>query len=150
VLTADGKPAFYWNAKPWQVEFLDDPGSPVTGERCATRFVLRHRGEARATVELRPGHTDCPLCEADGPQLLWFVAVGRRKPRGYVFLRWALAAAMGLRRHNLYDNRCLDEWMTHGNVPAFVRLEELNEQRDRERDAAAARRRPDQPPPPSA
>jgi hypothetical protein len=135
------KPDAYWDQRPWGVEFLEDLVSPVTGETCAARFVLRHEGQPRATVEFRPGQTTSPLSESEGPQLMWFLTIGRRKPKGYVNVQWALAAGMGLRRHDMWDNRYLHEWLTNGDVRAMRRLWQMDEDRDQERDAQAARRR---------
>ena len=128
------KPAAHWDAQPWQAEFLPELVSPVTGETCAARVVVRFGGEARGTLEFRPGQTNSPVSETQGPQLMWFLTVGRRKPRGYVGVEWALATAMGLRRRDLWDNRWMHEWLTNGDPRALRRLWELQSARDRDVD----------------
>jgi hypothetical protein len=116
-------PAAVWDTKRWTGRFLDDRTSSATGEPCWARVEIRHFGEPRALIELRPGLHDGDRLRQEGPAPMWYVTIGRRQPRKYVFLDGALNYVMDRPARNWTEYAVVhEEWIANGDLRLLSRL----------------------------
>jgi hypothetical protein len=117
------KSAAVWDSKRWGGCFLDDLTSSATGEPCWARAEMTHFGEHRALIELRPGLPKGYAIQHEGPEPMWWVTIGRRKPQRFVFLHAALNNVMDRPAKNWTEWSIVrSEWFRHGDLRLLAKL----------------------------